>query len=862
MIHPDNALTKLADIYTSFGNFCQRRGQVSEADTRAKIIDRILKEVLDWPEDAFTRELPVHHGYLDYLLMSGSRKLIVVEAKREGIPFDIPKNMMTRKKYKISGSIKTNPLIKEAIEQAQRYCIDLPVRYAAVTNGYAWLIFRSMREDISWLDGHVLVFPAAGYIKEHFIEFWNLLNYHAVLDGSLEKAFSSEITTPRLLTRPIDLLRYPNSPLFRNRFHMHLHPFVEGVFRDIGAKEIEILEKCYVYNRSLRIIDDDLQLVIEDSIPHFVQEAVETKPGYRDSGPLGEGIKKAIVEGGGGIIFLLLGGIGSGKTTFINRFSRYIGKPFIDRTALWFDVNFIAPPDQDQIDLFIKNSILKQLREKYSNLKLETREFLCVAYEDKIKLLREAFIGDKIKPSNGFDQRLNANLEKWMKDIVEYTPRIIRLARNHGKTNIVCIDNVDQLSPEYQSKIFLLSQRIAKEMKAVVIVALREESYYAASIQKTFTAYNNRTFHIASPPFKELISLRLKYCREILQLPPDQVLIRLGTKIEFDRAEISKFLDIIQYSIFSRNKNIARFIEALAFGNMREALDMFATFLYSGTTNVDKMLKIYDRDGQYFVAFHEFAKSVILGDRRFYRDSESKVLNLFDCGTERNSSHFTSLRLIALLLGHVNESSPEGRGYINIEQVFSSFLDIFDNEQDLTRTFIHLLRKQLIQLDTRSTDSIKDARYVRISSAGWYYYKYLVRAFAYLDLVLQDTPINDQSVAIKLKNLIIEVDDIAEVQEFMTERMELRYERVETFLNYLIKEEQLEYEMFSLKTTSGIFNQIFMLDIKSQYITERTWIEKRVKDKAEKQPDDTLVLDVKLPALPEQEVNEPLNSKL
>lgn len=857
MMHPDNSLMKLAEIYTSFGYFCQHRGQVNEADTRAKIIDRILKEVLDWPEDSLNRELPVHHGFLDYLLMSGSRKLIVVEAKREGIPFDIPKTLMTRKKYKISGSIKTNALIKEAIEQAQRYGVDLPVRYAAVTNGYAWLIFRTMREDISWLDGQVYVFPSAGYIKENFIEFWNLLSYQAVLDGSLERAFTSEITTPRLLKRPIDQLRNPDAPLFRNRFHMHLHPFVEGVFRDIGVKEVELLEKCYVYNRSLRIIDEDLKLVIEDSIPHFVSEAVETKPGSRDSGSLGEEIKKAVVKkDSGGIIFLLLGGIGSGKTTFLNRFFRYIGKPFIDKTALWFDINFITPPDEDKIDICIKDSILNQLRERYSSLKLESRESISIAYADKLKLLHDVFTEDIRKPTNQFTQRLNANLEKWMRDIGEYVPRIVRLARNYGKTNIISIDNVDQLSPEYQSKIFLLSQRISKEMDAVVIVALREESYYAASIQKTFTAYNNRTFHIASPPFKELISLRLKYCREMLNLPPEQVLIRLKTRIEFDQKEISKFLDIIEYSIFTRNKNIARFIEALAFGNMREALDMFATFLYSGATNVDKMLKIYDRDGQYFVAFHEFAKSVILGDRRYYRDSQSKVLNLFDCGMDRNSSHFTSIRLLALLLEHVNESGPEGRGYVNVEQLFSSFLDIFDNEHDLTRSIIHLLRKQLIQLDTRSTDSLKDARYVRISSAGWYYYKYLVRSFAYLDLVFQDTPLNDPSIASKLKELIIEVDDIAETQEFMTERMELRYERVETFLKYLKKEEEQEYELYSLKNASGIFSYKFMNHIESQYRTERAWIDKRVRDKAERQPDDMLILDMKVPDLPETDEND------
>ena len=162
----------------------------------------------------------------------------------------------------------------------------------------------------------------------------------------------------------------------------------------------------------------------------------------------------------------------------------------------------------------------------------------------------------------------------------------------------------------------------------------------------------------------------------MLKLPQEEIIIRLGSNLKFDRSEISKFLDIVQYSIFSQNKNIVRFIEALAFGNMREALEMFISFLYSGVTNVDKMLKIYDREGQYFVPFHEFAKSIILGDRKYYKDSESKILNLFECGQERNSSHFTSLRMLAILLQHANESSPEGRGFVSLETVYGAFMDI------------------------------------------------------------------------------------------------------------------------------------------------------------------------------------------
>ena len=222
----------------------------------------------------------------------------------------------------------------------------------------------------------------------------------------------------------------------------------------------------------------------------------------------------------------------------------------MDVNGIWFYVNLLASPqDQIQLEPFIKDVILKQLREKYSHLNLETREALLLAYEDKIKVLRQSSLMLKIYPIE-YEKRINTYLERWITDINDYLPRIVRLARNYRRTNVLCIDNVDQLPPEYQSKIFLIAQQLSRELEAVVIVALREESYYSASIRKVFTAYNNRTFHIASPPFRELISLRLNYCREMLSLSPEEVVIRLGTGIEFDRPAVQKFLDIIQYSIF------------------------------------------------------------------------------------------------------------------------------------------------------------------------------------------------------------------------------------------------------------------------------------------------------------------------
>jgi len=258
---------------------------------------------------------------------------------------------------------------------------------------------------------------------------------------------------------------------------------------------------------------------------------------------------------------------------------------------------------------------------------------------------------------------------------------------------VLFIDNVDQLAPAYQSQIFLLSQRVCRLLNSITLVSLREESYYSASVQKSFTAFTTHKFHVASPKFREMIASRISYAIDLLsKSPPD------GAEDEPEQLHqsIAYFLQIVQYSIFDRNKKIARFIEAICHGNMRFALQLFTSFLTSGVTDVDKMLRIHHRQGNYYVAFHEFVKSIMLGDRRYYNEDQSPIINLFNVGAQRNSSHFTGCRLIQVLLAHRSESSPEGRGYVSLHHLLTDFESRFDNRDDVLFTLTRLLNRHLL----------------------------------------------------------------------------------------------------------------------------------------------------------------------
>jgi hypothetical protein len=840
MADPDLAFETLKTITDEFAAFLVGKGSISEADTRANLIDKVLVQVLGWPEAAITREEHVHVGYIDYSLQVQTRRYVAVEAKKEGTAFTFP--TAAHRSLKLSGPLLTDKPIADAINQVRNYCDSAPIRYAIATNGYAWIVFRAIREDMPWRSGSARIFPTMEHILEHFTDFWNLLSFEAIQEGSLDEEFGSSVRYPRQLHRVVDKLFNADLPLQRNKLHAQLHPLIEAIFQDIADQDpVEILQSCYVHTGSLKIVAQDLNAVITDSIPRFLKQqgTVEITQTATDAGRFGNAVENALTQHTGQL-YLLLGGIGSGKTTFMKRYQRTVGKAVLDDHALWFHLDFLqAPVDPQELEVFAWRGVLDQLRVRYRDHNLETRKNIKKAFADNIEAVSQTAIRAYMLPAGGLDAAISPYLEKWQSDSTDYVPRLLRIAKSDRHLHTVLfIDNVDQLSPAYQAQIFLLAQRVTRTVGSVTILALREESYYTANLQKTLTAYTNRKFHIASPRFRRMIDSRIRFALDILEKQKGPIDYVLREGISIDRIAIADFLRIIETSIFEQNLNIARFIEALCFGNMRLALDMFTMFMTSGVTDVEKMLNIYRKQDAYFVAFHEFVKSIMLGERRYYKDQASFIGNLFDCGAERNSSHFTSLRVIRALLLRRGESNREGQGFVEIGQLVSMSEDIFDNREDLLRALTRLASRQLIETNTKSTDTIVGASHVRVTSAGWYYSRFLVRAFSYLDLVLQDTPLNDAAVERSLRTYVDQVDNLSDREDQKLERVQVRFSRVTEFLDYLQREEQREEKEFELAKRGGIWAEPFVPTIRTQVEQEIAWIDRRLKENRERLADD------------------------
>src|SRR4051812_14317000 len=78
----DAAAGKLTALLSEIDSY--KETMHSEEDTRLKVINRLLIEVLGWPLHEIFTEESSGGGYIDYKLAIDSRARLVVEAKRDG----------------------------------------------------------------------------------------------------------------------------------------------------------------------------------------------------------------------------------------------------------------------------------------------------------------------------------------------------------------------------------------------------------------------------------------------------------------------------------------------------------------------------------------------------------------------------------------------------------------------------------------------------------------------------------------------------------------------------------------------------------------------------------------------------------
>jgi hypothetical protein len=245
----------------------------SEADTRSKLIDCILKESLGWQEDDIRRELSTDKKRLDYRL-STVNPVVIVEAKRADLPLPTTKRL-PHKRVSLSALLKAVPALQEHVFQVVEYCRNWSTQFAVLTNGTTYIVFAGCRTDGKKLEqGDAIVFDIL-HDAFQFPALAELLCREAVASGSLERELLGDRQTPKAKS-VLQMLDDPDAPVPPNPLADMLDPILTQVFADaVDDQSDEVIQHCYVKPAEGRLIDDTLEYALLDRPPTDTRTTID-----------------------------------------------------------------------------------------------------------------------------------------------------------------------------------------------------------------------------------------------------------------------------------------------------------------------------------------------------------------------------------------------------------------------------------------------------------------------------------------------------------------------------------------------------------------------------------------------------------
>jgi hypothetical protein len=796
----------------------------SETDTRCKLVEPLFKEVLAWSESDITREEPVQKGFADYLFSIDGYRHFHVEAKRTLPRWELHAPQGSRNLRLGGPHLLGNKKLRRHIEQTQKYAHTLGTQFAVLTNGTQLIVFRSIVIGHDWRAYDARCWLSLDDISEDFAAFHALLSRDAVVSGSLRVALTPALVSEELF-RPAEFSARADAEFVRNPFWSRIANTVGPLLTDDpGNLELAhlIITNCYVATPLSDQVDASISDLLKDLPTSSLRSAgvVDLKPGMHGNTAFGFSLADDVAQSNRPGTYIITGGVGSGKTTFLRRYAAVVAPAFVKAKCVWLSIDFLPIGAMDparqsaEVSQFAFKECRAALKSLHAAVYPPDGKAVRALFQEEVTTLRKTRLYEVAKASQEARQVINETIDRLWSDDELVTLRILRRARAAQLRPVIVFDNTDQLGEAAQEAVFLLAQKVAKECDALSIVALREEKFFAAYRRGVFDAFGDRRFHIGSPDLANVIRRRLQYAIAEYETRARGESVSIASTADINN--VVHVLKCLIRSTTSQNANIVRFLACISNGDMRYALAAFRDFVSSGNTDIDKIQRILREHGGYTVPFHEFAKSAILGSRRYYQASTSHVVNIFRKSHVPGASHLTATRLLARLSASQTAASPHGEGFIQTDVLVDEWTRLFGRTDDLVARSEELIRRGLVETEPPRVFDLRRTDALRIAASGAYYWLYLARSFAYLDLVYFDTPLVDRDLARRLASMSA------------TTEMQVRFDRVRLFLDYLAASERAEH---SAAGDDGAYRASLLVQIIQEQIeSEFDWIRRKLAD--------------------------------
>lgn len=736
----DQAFSEMTELVAEME--AAKSADLNEADTRLRIIDRLLFKVLGWPVHQVRAEEHTDSGYMDYCVGATGTQF-VLEAKRIGSSFSLP-DSSSAAVVSIPSLLTQNAAgkaLKSALLQVARYGQDRGVPITVAFNGVQLVVFFGTRTDgLAPLDGRALVFSQAAAMLDDFVLLWNNLSPDGLGSRALYRTLQATVPLP-----PDPLaMRLPDYPGTQRRNDLQtglqiMSDLFLGDLEDLEDLQEEFLRECYASSGALSQYAEVSKQILASRYELLSELSSSSIQSAADRKGVTKGFTADVLQAAlSNRPIILLGDVGAGKSTFIERLIRVDAKDVLGESVSIY-VDFGSSSSLTSLADQVVDACIDQLRDKH-NTNVLAIKFAEKALQKELRYFDESPLG----ALKGVDDAAYRNariqfVQDEINDRSNYLKKCFEWMRTSWHRQIVIfLDNIDQRSNEDQNAVFLIANELARVWPATVFVSLRPETFYMSGRDGAISGYHPRVFTISPPRTDTMLRLRIQFA--LRQLRDAGRLMSFPAGIQVNSESLETFLEVLESNLRS-NDPLIRLVDNLAGGNMRLALQFITDFVGSGHINTQKIIDIHRQYGSYTIPDHEILRSIMFGDYRYYDPDSSHVANLFRISRRDPKEHF----LLPLCLSHVQKMGEldAEHGYVTSREVYDYLQALGFEASQVSGMLEYALRFRLLE-STRRYGKDHEAEVFRITTVGAYAYRALTTKFTYIDAISVDLPVLDE----------------------------------------------------------------------------------------------------------------------
>lgn len=471
-------------------------------------------------------------------------------------------------------------------------------------------------------------------------------------------------------------------------------------------------------------------------------------------------------------LLLLIGSVGSGKSTFIS----YLKEVGISKSTLarltWIRVDLnSAPVNKEEIYIWLKNAIIEEIIEDNSDVDVHDLNVIKDIFSsellnfDKIaSILGKDSETYKIKLFEEIN-KLKDNLDLRVKNFIDF------FIHKKGKEFIIVLDNCDKRNLEEQLLMFEVANWLKDSFKCIVFLPLRETTFDHFRNEKPLdTVIKDLTFRINPPSLEKVIYNRIKYAGRLgnkggkvnyYQLPN-------GFTVYYPSSDELNYLKSILKSLF-QNLFFKRLISGLAGRDVRKGIEIFLDFCKSGHISEAEIMKMKLNQGDYSLQNHIISRVFLRGSREYYSDSETRIKNLFQ---SEPSDKFPDPFLRVSILDWLNErrriKGTSGiAGFYKVEELLGGLSVLGHNADNILNELKVMAKNSMIITESQNDDLIQLEELISINSPGYIHLE-LLSNIDYLSSCSEDVWYSKATVATKIAKRISNSDSYPHFSYYTT----------------------------------------------------------------------------------------------